>query len=259
MKKYNFILIFLVAFSIVSCDLTETTDNGYNYIWTDYWQSNSDDRNLSDSIKSLIKLDASVLTFRIMITDSFTRDNIVELNELLSDDIYRGLICIYNARNLSPINQIFDKYHIHARENPSLSRLIILVDTTKEWTQAWRRGDRLTGNQQIDSLVLTYNLQLGSGWFFSNYHTLISPKPLNLIALKNLFKKIDGVIDAAPDGLMGDGNDIFLSKVRSNRLFTFKYGWGDCFAGCMFEHYWEIIVTPDERIRFINDYGDRLN
>lgn len=253
-------LVAIVLFLICnSCDLSEPSENIQYHNWaSDYLQSSSRDSRIPDTIKTLYKLDATILAFRNMLADTFARNNIVEINEDVIEEMYRGLICIYNLKNYRPINLITEHYKIHARENPSLTRLILVVDTTKEWTNAWRNGQRLTGKQEIDQLILTYDLQLGERWFFGNYHTLISPRPLNLLALKNLFKKIDGVIDAAPDGLIGDGNDIIFNYARSNRVYTFILGWGDCLAGCMFSHYWDVAVTFDEKVRFIKEYGDPL-
>lgn len=255
-KLFFFIIIILLN---NSCELNDSLEDDYYHDWSsDYLQSTSNDNRISDSIKTLYKTDASILALRIMIADTFARDNIAEINENLIDEIYRGLICIYNLKNYRSINVFVDNFKIHAREDPSLTRLIVVVDTTKEWTRAWINGQRLTGNQQIDDLILTYDLQLGERWYFSNYHTLISSKPLNLLALKNFFKKIDGVLDAGPDGLIGDGNDIVFNYSRANKIYTFVIGWGDCLAGCMFKHYWEVAVTPDERVRFIKQYGDPI-
>lgn len=259
MKHLKILLIIPIFLLTISCDLNDSLSDGYYYNWSsNYLQSTSSDSRIPDSIKSLYKLDAAVLAFRMMLDDSVAKETQVELNQNTINEIYSGLICIYNIKNYRPLNLIIEKYGIHAMQNPSLTRLIVLVDTTQQWTQAWRNGNRLTGNQQIDNLILTYDLQLGNRWFFSNYHTLISPRPLNLLALRNLFKKIDGVIDAAPDGLIGDGNDIVFRYGRSNRIFTFKLGWGDCLAGCMHSHYWEVAVTVDEKVRLINEYGDPL-
>lgn len=243
----------------ISCNLNQGLEDDYYHNWAyDYLQSSSNDSRVPDSIKTLYRLDASVLAFRMMLSDSFTRENIVEINQIVIEEIYKGLICIYNLKNYRPINFIIDHYKIHTREDPSLTRLIILIDTTKEWTRAWINGQRLTGNSDIDELILTYNLQLGERWFFSNYHTLISPIPLNLLALKNLFKKIDGVLDATPDRLIGDGNDIFFNYDRSNKLYRFAYGWGDCPSGCIYRHFWDFKVTSFEKVRFITEYGDPL-
>ncbi|MBI5661957.1 MULTISPECIES: hypothetical protein [Ignavibacterium] len=258
-KLVKILMLILISLINYSCNLDEPAGNDYYYTWaSDYLQSSSRDSRIPDTIKTLYKLDAAILAFRTMLTDTFARDNIVEINEDVIEEMYRGLICIYNLKNYRPLNIITEHYKIHARENPSLTRLILVVDTTKEWTQAWRNGQRLTGNQEIDQLILTYDLQLGKRWFFSNYHTLVSPRPLNLLALKNLFKKIDGVLDATPDGLIGDGNDIIFNYARSNRVYTFILGWGDCLAGCMNSHYWDVAVTPDEKVKFIKEYGDPL-
>ncbi|MCA2005244.1 MAG: hypothetical protein LDL01_05540 [Ignavibacterium sp.] len=258
MKNSVLILLIIMSLTLLSCEINDFTKDDFSYGWTNYIQSTSSDRTIPDTIKNFYKMDASTLAFRIMVEDSFMRENIVEINENIVDEIYRDLICIYNTKKYNPINLIVDKYPVHTRQDPSLTRLILVVDTNQQWTQAWRNGNRLTGNQQIDNLILTYDLQLGNQWFFSNYHSLISPRPLNLLALRNLFKKIDGVIDAAPDGLIGDGNDIVFGYGRSNRLFTFKLGWGDCPAGCMHSHYWEIAVTVGEKVKFIKEYGDPL-
>lgn len=49
------------------------------------------------------------------------------------------------------------------------------------------------------------------------------------------YGQIEGIIYAEPNGVGGDGDDIFSTEVG---YYTFKHGYGDCPAGCIYEDYW---------------------
>jgi uncharacterized repeat protein (TIGR01451 family) len=71
--------------------------------------------------------------------------------------------------------------------------------------------------------------------------------------LAPLYGAIDGVRYAEPVFFIGDGPDILVSLP----VYTFKMGWGDCPAGCIYNHYWDFIVV-EGLVTLVREYGDPL-
>jgi len=125
---------------------------------------------------------------------------------------------------------------------------------------AWKNGQRLTGDDQIDSLMETYNLDLDRYYHWPTAHAavLYAQKATNIFALGKKFKPIDGVIYAKPNGAVGDGDDIKVSIEQDYLMYEFSEGWGDCPAGSTHRHYWLFHVKFDGTVKFISSYGDPL-
>ncbi len=79
-------------------------------------------------------------------------------------------------------------------------------------------------------------------------------EPLHPLNLAPLVLAVDGVTAAEPNGVAGDGPDITIAALGS---YTFRYGWGDCPAGCMYSHYWQVAIT-DGVATVVAEWGDDL-
>ena len=79
-------------------------------------------------------------------------------------------------------------------------------------------------------------------------------EPLHGPNLIPLFLAVDGVTNAAPNHTIGDGDDITLHELG---WYTFKHGWGDCPAGCLYSHYWEIRIEGGTAI-IVQEWGDDM-
>ena len=256
MKNQIFVLLFSVLTS-VSCDILDPDEDGYFNWKSGGINSTDNDTKIPEDVKTLLKNDAEFLVFRDIISNRNLKENQIELPESEIEKYYNGLVRIYNARNYSPINKIYNRQSIHVFESPSLVSLVVGIDTSVEWTHAWLNGQRLTGNSSIDNLMETYNISLSN--IYSNFISLLSEKSYNLYALSIMFKEIEGVNWAEPDGLIGGGNNVFAKKLNDGNLYyTFMVGWADCPSGCINAHYWDVFVSIDGRVKFIKEYGDPL-
>ena len=253
MKKHFYILLFSIL-TITACDVLNSDGDGIIN-----WQlggvvSSDNDADIPDTIKALLKSDAEMLVFVDLTSDPNLKETQVELPVNDVEKYYRGLVRIYNARNYEPLNKIYVKQSIHTFHYRSLVNLSVGFDTTFEWTQAWKNGQQLTGNPAIDNLMETYNLSLSSSYL--NFVLLKSEKSYNLFALGNKFKDVEGVFWAEPDGLVGDGNNVFAKTLNDGSLcFIYRAAWGDCPAGCISSHYWDVLVSSDGKVKFIKEYG----
>lgn len=256
MKKYHLVFLFLLSFFLHKCNTVESDipTNGNIQI------TPGDDSMIPDSIKALLKEDASVLALRDVHSDSSKKENNVIIPQELIESYYRGLVHIYNADSLPARDSVIDMYQVHTFRLPETHSLIVSVDSTQNWVAAWKNGQRLTGNQQIDYLMETYHLQLHRYYYWPWAHAavLYAENALNIFALGKKFDPIDGVFYAEPNGIIGDGDNISGSIESDYLIYEFSEGWGDCPAGCTSRHYWLFHVMFDGTVAFINSYGDPL-
>jgi len=157
MKSMFSVIVFLFCIFLQHCNTIDS--NGYVGI-------PGDDSKISDSLKTVLKEDAAVLALRNIQENPEKKESLVVLPTELVDSYYNGLVCIYNDIYLYERDLIIDKYKIHAFRSPETHELIVSVDSTKDWVNAWKNGQRLTGNPQIDFLMESYNLQLLDYYFF---------------------------------------------------------------------------------------------
>ena len=208
----------------------------------------------------MLNEDASILALRDVHSDPSNKENLVILPEETVESYYRGLVHIYNANSIAARDSVIEIYEIHSFPYPETHALIVSVDSTKNWVSAWQNGQRLTGNQQIDFLMETYDLQLDRyyHWSWAHAAVLLSEEAINIFALSKKFKPIDGIIYAESIGVCCDGDDI-EGNIESNYIsFEFSEGWGDCLAGCIHRHYWMFHVKFNGTVEFIGSYGDPL-
>jgi hypothetical protein len=151
------------------------------------------------------------------------------------------------AQDLTAIRVAFPEVaDIHV--SPSWEPGVILVQLTDEAWADYQEGlfhdfDSLNveyGPVTIDPLFAPNTLQLE---FENLYHPEV---------LAPIYEQVEGVLLADPDFFFGDGDDIFSQQTG---IYTFKKGWGDCLAGCPFEHFWELSVKGDV-VELIDEYGD---
>ena len=187
-----------------------------------------DDSKISDSIKTLFNEDAARLALRDIQSNSSDKENLIIIPAYYVESYYYGLVHFYNANYIPERDVVIDTYKIHTFRYPETHTLIVAVDSTKDWVQEWKNGNRLTGNQKVDELMETYNLQLYHyySWPILQAAVLFSEEPLNIHALCNKFKPIDGVIYAESYGVIGDGNNITASIETNGIKYIFSYGWG---------------------------------
>ena len=250
---YLFFIPFLLFF-LLQCNAVDSNIDIISQIVA------GEDSLISDSLKALFKEDAARLTLRDIYLDQTKKDSLIILPKNIVESYYRGFIHIYNAESLDARDSVLVNYKIHALHYPRTHFIEVTFDSTKPWAKEWKNGQRITGDQQIDFLMTTYNIQLKKYYSFPWYHAakLFSEEPLNIFALSKRFEPIDGIIYAHPMALAGEGSDI-MGIIESDYIsYLFSYGWGDCLEGCLHRHYWSFQVRFDGTVLFVNSYGDPL-
>ena len=240
MKNLFFFIAVLVFYSCGSVEPTESTwKNGFTI-------PDGNDSNLSDSLKSVYKADAEHLALRDIHSVESEKNSLVEIPGELINMYYSSLIHVYN------------KYYGVKGLIGAVCNILVSADMTKQWVKNFLGGNSVTGYKAFDDLVATYKLKQTQVGTFSNIIVLYSENALNILALSNLFKNLDGVNFTEPDGIVGDGNDI-KSEVNRNQLnLTYYLKWGDCPAGCISHHYWKLRLDRMGNVEFIDEGGDPI-
>ena len=227
--------------------------------------SSDNDSNVPLLLREYYTEDAALLSVRRMhqIGGSLSNEVIIPSDIILM--FYKSLIRVYNAMDLAARDSVISMYDIHAaRRVPDvvLHELIVSVSLSRQWTHAWQEGNRLTGNTQIDDLILEYDLELDSFTLThsgtSGYALLIADQPLNISALASHFEGIDGVNYAEANAWAGGSDDIIVSDVHwAWVLLDYSVGYGDCPAGCIYRRNWRFQVFFNNRVVYVGSWGDQ--
>jgi hypothetical protein len=152
---------------------------------------------------------------------------------------------------------VVDVFRIHTFPRPQTRQVMVRVDPTHAWTQAWSQGNTVTGSPAVDSLVLRYGLALRNyyRWTIGEVAVLHAGQPLNATALAARFAPIPGVIWAEQDGVGGDGGDIRASRSGDAWRLDYSVGYGDCPAGCINRRTWSFSVSAAGAVRYLGASG----
>jgi hypothetical protein len=220
--------------------------------------TSSDDSNVPDSVRSLYRLDATYLALNHIYNNKLPDTSSGDIPEHLIYPFYVGLIHIYNCESIQPLETITKTWPIHSQVSKTLFRFNVGIDTSFSWTKQWVDGNIFTGNDTIDNLLIEYNLKPDTNSIILKSVTLHSEEPLNIPYFLTIFERISGVTYAEPEVLVGISNSISAQMESSYIKYKFFMGWGDCPAGCIFGHFWELTVSNEGEVRLISSYGDEL-
>ena len=215
------------------------------------------DAQVPDIVKHQYREDATELALRLLVQEGETSGSGVELPADLIQTLYNALIQVYQATDEPARNAVVD-YNIHAVPRVNTRELLVGVDSTKAWTQAWRNGKRLTGNAEIDALMEQFDLDLKQYLSVSNIAVLRTGRQFNTPAIAKLFNGIQGVQYANVNGVLTDGGDIQAEFKGNYWQLKYSIGFGDCMAGCSDRTTWTFNVYPDSGVQFAGRSGSRL-
>jgi len=171
------------------------------------------------------------------------------------DTIAGGLAAIFNATSIPERDTIFNIYCVHDNTSwPEIwSDLLIRVDTTYAWTDAWQNLASLTGNAYIDTIITRYDLEVTTfyNWSIGNYAILHTDHMLNTDALIDSLEVDPGVISGELDGIIGNAGKIDYSVVGTDRYYNFWFEFNDCFDGCDNYRKWMFRVQDDCSVSYL--------
>ena len=219
----------------------------------------ADETGVSEFDREAYLNDAGTLALRLLERGEWPGINEVELPSKLVRSLYNALLHIYNARYLPARQYVVGTYPVHTLDALKPRLLGVKINGSAVWPRQWLAGNRLTGYGPVDSLMVKYNLQLGGYSPYTLTQILATDRPLNTVALASRFSRFPGVETAHPAGsIVGDGNDIRLIALWPWIELEFKRGWGDCPAGCVYEHFGRFRVYPSGNVLTVASFGSPL-
>jgi hypothetical protein len=215
--------------------------------------------NAPDSVIKKYKKDADGLSVNrviFKITSPYT-DSVV-IDPSLKASYLKALLAVYNATALPARDTVVSFLKIH-RFLDQLNQLYIQADTNYFWMQNLRNNIIPTGKSSLDSLMTKYYLQktgyISYGNLFSYAMVVFKTDTnYNMFALANNFNNLLSA-NSSPDFLSGDGSTITDSINPNFIQLTYKYGWGDCMAGCINKRYWKFRIYNDCSVEYLGSYG----
>ncbi|NGP75002.1 hypothetical protein G3570_00035 [Balneolaceae bacterium YR4-1] len=218
----------------------------------------ADDESLSSEQKERYQLDAEKLAVRYINDRNSTQ---TEIPQELTDLFYNGLVHIVLS-DLPESDEVTETYEVHAHEPAQPHEILVQVDTTASWIDAWRNETTETGYTELDDLVEQFGMTL------TEYRELEQALPVALATLRadrvinghavgRLFEELEDIESAGYDPIT-DGSDIRAILLEDRLRFTFEYSFGDCPAGCIGNHRWNFEVFKDGSVAFAGEEGDPL-
>ncbi|HSJ24706.1 MAG TPA: hypothetical protein VK929_08575 [Longimicrobiales bacterium] len=180
----------------------------------------------------------------------------VEPPAALVQGLFNSLAAVY-ATSHAARDSVVEIFGIRTFPYPATREIMVRVNPSHSWTQAWREKNALTGNAAVDALVTQYGLTVREYylWSIGDVALLRSARPLNAAALAQRFEALAGVVWAEENGAMGDGNDIRASRHGDGWRLDYSVGFGDCPAGCIDRHTWSFAVAADGGVTFLGASG----
>lgn len=222
--------------------------------------STADDSQVPAATRAAYRDDAARLALRYALVHDPQCSSVVAIPADLAAALYTALVEVFNATGFPARDSVVDIYDIHALDRPPVHSVMVGVDRSAAWVDAWRQGGRLTGNVAIDLLMEAWDLDV------QRYLELLSlpydiavlesAAPLNTIALAAEFGAVAGVPMSSPEWLVGDGNDILAARDSAGWRLDYSVGYGDCPAGCTERVVWTFLVFDDGRVRYEGSRGD---
>jgi len=198
------------------------------------------------------KDDVRALTIeRINQINSIYKDSIV-VPQNYRDTIWQGLAAINNVTSLSERDSVFNLYCIHQFPGFNTSyQIAVKVDTSYSWTLQWRNLQTITGYNDLDKLITTYGFTIIQFQSLGNYACLNTNQELNIQALCDSLKNLNGIIWATTNnGYAGTGNYITYTSNGLTQNYNFTLGYGDCPSGCTAYYTWKFKVYQGCNVAF---------
>lgn len=177
----------------------------------------------------------------------------IEIPQAYKDSAMRELAAVCNLGTQLEADSVFRAYCVHRSAQRRFMPLefAVQVDTSDAWAKQWFRGNKLTGDAQIDGFLSRHGVemthyQFNPSWSPSLNHfaTLTATRPVNMKAFADSFMKFRGAVTWYFRPRYGDGSQIRYVKNSRGVELTFIVGWGDCPAGCTSTRTWKYSIDP---------------
>ena len=211
-----------------------------------------------DSVLAQYRDDADRMAIARTFQNGSTWMDSVDINPELAQTAMSALVAVYNSTSPER-DTVVDLLNIHIYPMIPLRSLSVIADSSLDWVQQLEAGNVPTGEPTLDGLMQLYNVVDHNLWDFpfsaNKLITFNTGTNWNLLPLADQFEQVPGVINASPNGSVGDGSRITDSVYTDHIEITYAYGWGDCPSGCTAFYNWVFSVLPDCSVEFLDGYG----
>lgn len=215
----------------------------------------ADDSGMADSLKAIYQDEAFFLALREILSDPEISDTTTYPSPASLQRFYNALIHVHTETH-AVRDSLIETYGIRLFQEFVPGELLVGVSASTDWASAWRNGERLTGNPSIDRLLNRYEFVLKSYSDISHHALLSSSRRFNVYSVGQQFKQVTGVSYAEPNGRVGHGDNITGEADMVGVHLTYSVGYGDCPAGCISRHSWDVSVDYSGNVMFLRSYGD---
>lgn len=234
MKKY---LLFSLLFSVSIFIKAQNPSNcAVNHMLYQYYDK--DVKNAT--LQWAAKCDSAYLTDSIAIP------------KMIEDSVWGALAAVFNAQNMPERDSVIDMYCIHQNvKNYIVQELIIIKDTSYDWSWEWVDEHMVSGLPIVDSILINYNFNLSHVFPSSEMVTFTTDQDINIRPLCEIMGMVDGIKYAVPNLTWGDGNEFRYRASGTDRFLYFDKAWGDCMAGCYMHHIWQFKIDENCDVEYM--------
>ena len=188
-----------------------------------------------------------------------------EIPVSLHDTIMACIAAVYNT-NLPARDTVVNQLQITQFMPLDLRRFELKFDTSHAWTNQLLAGNITnTGNSFVDDLANQYGMVVEYAEYMPAWVTthnaiarIRTATPINTAFMARTMLMQSGVLFANAVAPSGDGSQIVYEPMPGYNQITFRYGWEDCPAGCIYQRDWLFRVYPDCSVEYVASYGSLL-
>lgn len=216
-----------------------------------------------DSIKSRYSIDAARLALRYIKERNLVYKDSAVIPKTFRDTALNALIAVYNATTLQARDTVVEYLSIQTSYIPLVSFVLIKAQSSETWMQKLKAKKIPTGNASLDKILSKYNLKFYNykeyPFLGSDNVTFSSDIGHNMQAIAKELEAVSGVEISEPvANIVGDEYDIKDSVYSDHVTLLYRYGWGDCQSGCIYNRYWKFNVYYNCSVEYVGSYGPTL-
>ena len=197
-----------------------------------------------DAARLALRLDAEREDVRYLPV-AISRDNI--------NSIYRALTNIYlndeTAKSIARCN-------VHTFANPSIDHLVVIYRRNVDWATPLSKGITETTSRELNNLLDQYDLAIERHVQWNDAQdaiTLRSKEPLNMAAVADKFRDIQGVVQTDLGGAKLSNNDIKAHRVAGGWEVEFVLA-----INAQQNHSWRFRTLDNGQTTLLKESGEPL-
>lgn len=203
------------------------------------------------------KRDASRMALRLEAEKEDLRYSSIFIPKDKTNAIYTVLANIWTKNETA---KSIARCNVHTFPNPSIDNFIVIYKRQAEWAAPLRQGTNETTSPEINRLLSLYGLSIDKHVQWNetlDAITIRSRELLNMTALSQEFRNINGVVDIDMNIPKVAGNDIKIVRVSGGWEVEYIMRFG-AYAGDPKVHYWRFKASDNTTVSLLKEGGDPI-